>query len=231
MRKNIVVALDLGSSKLSVAVGQLNQDSTISVLALNQIDTAGIRRGNVVDIESLVGAIDELLDGVERISGIQISSAMLGFSGTSTATTINRATIAVANPNHAITGEDIERAIQAARMIPISPDRSVVHVIPRQFTVDGFEGVVDPLGMMGSRLEVEVIIVSAMTSALQNLIRTVSRSGTKVKAIAINSIMAAEAVLSSAEKEMGVALIDIGGGTSEVAIFDQGALAFASVLP
>ncbi|NLV15797.1 MAG: cell division protein FtsA [Syntrophomonadaceae bacterium] len=231
MRKNIVVALDLGSSKLSVAVGQLNKDGSITVLAINQVESAGMRRGNVVNIESLVGAIDELLDGVERISGIQIAEVTLGFSGTSLDTVINQATIAVANPNHAITGEDIERAIQAARMIPISPDRSVIHVIPRQFTVDGFEGVVDPLGMMGSRLEVEVIIVSAMTSALQNLVRTVTRSGTRVKAIAISGIMAAEAVLSPAEKEMGVALIDIGGGTSDVAIFEQGSLIFASVLP
>jgi len=231
VRKNIVVALDLGSSKLSVAVGQLNKDGSITVLAINQVESAGMRRGNVVNIESLVGAIDELLDGVERISGIQIAEVTLGFSGTSLDTVINQATIAVANPNHAITGEDIERAIQAARMIPISPDRSVIHVIPRQFTVDGFEGVVDPLGMMGSRLEVEVIIVSAMTSALQNLVRTVTRSGTRVKAIAISGIMAAEAVLSPAEKEMGVALIDIGGGTSDVAIFEQGSLIFASVLP
>ncbi len=226
-----MVGLDLGSTKLAVAVGELNPDRSVTVLALNQIDSSGIRRGNVIDIESSVRAIDELLDGIERISGTQISGSRVGFSGTSVSTLINRATIAVTHSNHEITSEDIDRAIQAARMVSIPPDQSVVHIIPRQYIVDGYEGVVDPLGMMGSRLEVEVLIVTAMTSALQNMLKTVSRTGTKVQEIVLSSTLAAEAVLLPAEKEMGVALIDIGGGTSDIAIFEQGSMLFASVLP
>lgn len=231
MRKNIVVGLDLGSTKLSVAVGEANPDHSLTVLALSHLDSSGMRRGNVIDIESSVRAIDELLDGVERIAGTQIGAARVGFSGTSVSTTINRATIAVTNPNREINSDDISRAIQAARMIPVSPDCSVVHIIPRQYIVDGYEGVIDPLGMMGSRLEVEVIIVTAMTAALQNIVKTVSRTGTKVKEIVLSSILSADAVLLPAEKEMGVALIDVGGGTSDIAIFEQGSLVFASVLP
>lgn len=226
-----MVGLDLGSTKLAVAVGEMNPDRSMAVLALSQVDSSGMRRGNVIDMESSAKAIDELLDGVERISGTQIASSRVGFSGVSVSTITNRATIAVTQPNHEITSDDINRAIQAARMIPIPPDRSVVHIIPRQFIVDGYEGVVDPLGMMGSRLEVEVIIVTAMTSALQNMVKTISRTGTKVKEIVLSSILAAEAVLLPAEKEMGVALIDIGGGTSDIAVFEQGSLVFASVLP
>lgn len=231
MRKNIVVGLDLGSTKLAVAVGEVNPDHSLTVLAVTHIDSSGMRRGNVIDIESSARAIDELLDGVERIAGTHITSARVGFSSTSVSTTTNRATIAVTNPNHEINSDDITRAIQAARMIPVSPDRSVVHIIPRQYIVDGYEGVVDPLGMMGSRLEVEVIIVTAMTSALQNIVKTVSRTGTKVKEIVLSSILSSEAVLSPAEKEMGVALIDVGGGTSDIAIYEQGSLVFASCLP
>ncbi len=226
-----MVGLDLGSTKLAVAVGEVNPDHSLTVLALSHIDSSGMRRGNVIDIESSARAIDELLDGVERIAGTHITSARVGFSGTSVSTVTNRATIAVTNPHHEINSDDINRAIQAAQMIPVSLDRSVVHIIPRQFIVDGYEGVVDPLGMMGSRLEVEVIIVTAMTSALQNMVKTVSRTGTKVKEIVLSSLQAAEAVLLPAEKEMGVALIDIGGGTSDIAVFDQGSLVFASVLP
>lgn len=231
MRRNIVVGLDLGSTKLAVAVGEVNSDHSLTVLALSHIDSSGMRRGNVIDIESSARAIDELLDGVERIAGVHITTTRVGFTGTSVSTVTNRATIAVTNPNHEINSDDINRAIQAARMIPVTPDRSVVHIIPRQFIVDGYEGVVDPLGMMGSRLEVEVIIVTAMTSALQNMVKTVSRTGTKVQEIVLSSMLAAEAVLLPAEKEMGVALIDIGGGTSDMAVYDQGSLVHASVLP
>ncbi len=226
-----MVGLDLGSTKMAVAVGEVNPDNSLTLLALSQIESAGMRRGNVVDIESSARTIDQLLDGVERIAGTPITATRVGFNSTSIATTINRATIAVTHPNHEINSDDINRAIQAARMIPVSPDRSVVHIIPRQFIVDGYEGVVDPLGMMGSRLEVEVIIVTAMTSALQNMIKTVSRTGTRVKEIVLSSILAAEAVLQPAEKEMGVVLVDIGGGTSDIAIFEQGSLVYASVLP
>ncbi len=226
-----MVGLDLGSTKMAVAVGEVNPDNSLTLLALSQIDSSGMRRGNVVDIESSARAIDQLLDGVERIAGTSITSTRVGFNSTSVATTINRATIAVTHPHHEINSDDISRAIQAARMVPVSPDRSVVHIIPRQFIVDGYEGVVDPLGMMGSRLEVEVIIVTAMTSALQNMVKTVSRTGTKVREIVLSSILAAEAVLQPAEKEMGVVLVDIGGGTTDVAVFEQGSLVYASVLP
>jgi len=231
VRRNIVVGLDLGSTKMAVAVGEVNNDNSLTLLALSQIDSSGMRRGNVVDMESSARTIDELLDGVERIAGTHITTTRVGFNSTSVATTINRATIAVTHPNHEINSDDINRAIQAARMVPISPDRSVVHIIPRQFIVDGYEGVVDPLGMMGSRLEVEVIIVTALTSALQNMVKTVGRTGTKVKEIVLSSILSAEAVLQPAEKEMGVVLVDIGGGTSDIAVFEQGSLVYASVLP
>lgn len=225
-----MVGLDLGSTKMAVAVGEVNNDNSLTLLALSQIDSSGMRRGNVVDMESSARTIDELLDGVERIAGTHITTTRVGFNSTSVATTINRATIAVTHPNHEINSDDINRAIQAARMVPISPDRSVVHIIPRQFIVDGYEGVVDPLGMMGSRLEVEVIIVTALTSALQNMVKTVGRTGTKVKEIVLSSILSAER-FSSPQKRKWVWCWWTSEGTSDIAVFEQGSLVYASVLP
>lgn len=231
MKRSIVVGLDLGTSRIKAAVGEVLPDGTISVLALSSREAQGMKRGLVVDMEAASRVVDEVLEEVERISGIQVRGVRIGFGGTSTASCVNRGAVAVGNPNHEITGEDVERAVQAARMIPVPPDRSVVHAIPRQFTVDGHEGIVDPTGMMGSRLEVEVTIVTAMTASLSNLVRTVARTGTKVREIVINSILSAESVLQQAEKQMGVAVVDIGAGTCDVAVYEDEALLFASVLP
>ncbi|MGE5421963.1 MAG: cell division protein FtsA [Ignavibacteriales bacterium] len=231
MKRNIVVGLDLGTTKIAVAVGEVNPDGAISVLGLSKVDSAGLKKGSIVDIESAVRAIDEAMEEVERISGIHITSSRTGFGGISVGTVNNRATIAVGHPGHEITSEDVGRVIQAARLVTVPPDRSVIHIIPRQYTVDGYEGIIDPVGMVGTRLEVEVVIVTAATAALQNIVKTITKANTRVKEIALSSILAAESVLQPAEKEMGVALIDIGGGTCDIAVFEQGSLVFASVLP
>lgn len=231
MKRNIIVGLDLGTTKISAAAGEVTPDGSLTVLAVSRVNSAGLRRGNIVDMDSTSRAIDEVLEEVERISGIHFTSVRTGLSVTSITSLVNRATIAVGHPNHEIIEEDVERAIQAARMVAIPPDRSVIHAIPRQFLVDGYEGIIDPVGMMGNRLEVEVIIVTSVTSGLQNLVRTVSRTGTKVKEIVISSVLSAESVLQPAERQMGVILVDIGGGTCDIGVFEENALIYASVLP
>ncbi|MGE5418160.1 MAG: cell division protein FtsA [Acidobacteriota bacterium] len=231
MKRDIVVGLDLGTTKISAAVGEINLDRSITVLAVSKRDSAGLRRGSIVDIEATAKAVDEVLEDVERIAGVQITSLRTSFSGITVSSAVNRATVAVGHPSLEITREDVDRAIESARMIVVPPDRSVVHIIPRHYTVDGYEGIIDPAGMMGSRLEVEVVVVTAATSSLQNMVKAVSRTGTKVREIILASLLSAESVLQPAEKDMGVVLVDMGGGTTDIAVYEQGTLIFASSLP
>ncbi|MGE5391990.1 MAG: cell division protein FtsA, partial [Deltaproteobacteria bacterium] len=210
MKRDIIVGLDLGTTKISAAVGEVNPDRSITVLAVSKRDSAGLRRGSIVDIEATAKAVDEVLEDVERIAGVQITSLRTSFSGITVSSAVNRATVAVGHPNLEITREDVDRAIESARMIVVPPDRSVVHIIPRHYTVDGYEGIIDPAGMMGSRLEVEVVVVTAATSSLQNMVKAVGRTGTKVREIILSSLLSAEAVLQPAEKDMGVVLVDMG---------------------
>lgn len=231
MKRNIIVGLDLGTTKTAAAVGEINPDRSLAVLAVSKTDSTGLRKGNIVDIEATSRAVDQVLEEVERISGIHINSVKAAFNGASISSILNRATVAVGQPNQEITHDDVTRAIQAARMVAVPPDRSVVHTIPRQYTVDGFEGVVDPAGMVGSRLEVEVVIITALTASLQNMVKAVNRTGTRVEEIVVSGLMSAESVLQPAEKEIGVVLVDIGGGTTDIVVFEQGAISFATVLP
>jgi len=229
--QNVVVGLDVGSTKVVSAAAQLGLDGSVNVLGISEVPSAGLRKGNIIDIENAAGAIDNCLNELERLCGISIASARVGFSGGNVATLANRAVVAVGNPASEIVREDVERVMRAAKMIAIPPDRSIIHLLPRQFIVDGYEGVADAVGMVGSRLEVEVVLVTATTTAVQNLVKSVDRTGLKVKQLTLNPLLVAKSVLSPAEKEMGVVLVDIGGGTTDVSIYEKGSLVFTSILP
>ncbi|MGE5395942.1 MAG: cell division protein FtsA [Chitinophagales bacterium] len=231
MGRNLIAALDIGTSKIAAALGEINHDGTVSVLALSRTKSAGVKYGGIVDIDAAAGAIDDILEDVERISGKHVSTLRAGFTGVGVNTITNKAVVPVSLPVHGITTEDVDRAIHAARMVVLSADRSIVHIVPRQFTVDGTSGIIDPIDMVGTRLEVEVVIATVPSAALQNMLKTINRTGTKVKEVGLNTIMAADAVLLPAEKEMGVALVDIGGGTCNIGIFLDGYIVFTAVLP
>jgi cell division protein FtsA len=168
---------------------------------------------------------------LERLAGKEIDSAILGYSGSSISTLNNRAVVAVGNPNYEIATEDKSRVLQSARNVALPMDRCVVQTIERQYVVDGYDGVKDPVGMVGSRLETEVTIVIAATAAIQNMYRCAEKIDLQIERLIYNPILAAQAVLLPAEKEMGVVLIDIGGGTTDIAYFEGGKLLHASVLP
>ncbi len=229
--RKIIVGLDVGTTKVAAAAGQVSHDGSVDVLGVSEVPSAGLRRGNVIDIDSTSKAIDRCLNELERICGISIASARVGFSGAGIATIPNRAVVAVGHPTNEIIQEDVERVIHAAKMVAVPPDRSIIHLLPQQFIVDGYEGVTDAVGMAGSRLEVEAVLVTAATTAVQNLMKALGRAGLKVKELTINALLAAESVLSPAEKEMGVVLVDIGGGTMDISIFEQGGLVFSSIVP
>lgn len=230
-KRNIVVGLDVGTSAIKAAMGEINHIHGINVLGLVSYPSAGLRKGNIVDIESTARSVDACLNELERISGVEIMKALTGFSGISISAVGNHAVVAVANPKFEISREDKERVLHSAQNIALPPDKTIVQVIERQYIVDGYEGVTDPVGMVGSRLEVEVVAIIAATAAIQNLQRSAQRINLQFDKFAYNQLLVAESVLTSSEKEMGVAVVDMGGGTTEISVFGQGSVLSTTVLP
>ncbi|PKM77644.1 MAG: cell division protein FtsA [Firmicutes bacterium HGW-Firmicutes-15] len=230
-KRNIVVGLDVGTSSIKAVLGEINHINGINVLGLAQVPSSGLRKGNIVDIESTARSIDACLNELERLTGVEIMSALTGFSGISISAVSNHAVVAVGNPNYEITREDKERVLHSAQNIALPPDKTIVQVIERQYIIDGYDGVTDPVGMVGSRLEVEIVVIIAATAAIQNLQRSAQRINLHCDKIAYNQLLVAESVLTSSEKEMGVAIVDMGGGTTEISVFSQGSILSTSVLP
>ncbi len=230
-RGNTLVGLDVGSSKVAVIVGEMGLDGQIQVVGFGSVYSAGIRKGSVVDIENTVRAIEAAIEKAEQMSGRPIDGGYVSITGTSISSLNNRGVVAVANPEQEIVPEDVERVLQAARVIALPHDRRIIHVIPRQYVVDGNDSILDPVGMMGSRLEVETHIVTITNAAVVNLLKCCEKAGFHPQELVLNAYASGEAVLFPAEKELGVVVVDIGGGTTDIAIFEQGTLWHTSVLP
>lgn len=230
-RRNTVVALDIGTSTIKAALAEVFYGQDLNVLGLARVASAGVRKGQIVDIESTARAINECLNELERLTGVEVLSTLLGFSGVSVAAINNHAMVAVGNPNYEIEAEDKERVLHSARSVALPPDKTILQTIEREYIVDGFDGVKDPVGMVGSRLEAEVTIIIAAAAGVQNLQRSANRINLHISQIVYNPILVGEAVLSPAEKDMGVLLLDIGGGTTEISLFQDGSILHTAVLP
>ncbi len=230
-RGDSIVGLDVGSTKVAVIVGSIGPDGQLQIVGFGSVPSVGIRRGSVIDIENTVRSIEQAIERAEQMSGREIDGGYVGITGISIASINNRGVVAVADPEQGIAREDVERVLQAARVIALPHDRRVVHVIPRQFIVDGNENILDPVGMVGARLEVETQIVTITNAAVQNLLKCCERAGFRVQELVLNSLASGEAVLLPAEKELGVAVVDIGGGATDIAVYDQGSLWYSAVLP
>lgn len=209
----------------------MNHLQEVHVLGMARVSSAGLRKGNIIDIESTSRSIDSCLNELERLTGREVLSTVTGFSSISISAADNRAVIAVGNPDDVVTVEDKERVLSSATNISLPPDKTIVHVIERQYIIDGYDGVRDPLGMVGNRLEAEALVIYAATAAMQNLQRSARRINLSFDETIYNQLLIAESVLLPAEKEMGVALIDMGAGTTEISIFSQGTIKSTSVLP
>jgi len=230
-KRNVVIGLDVGTSTIKAALAEVNYGQEITILGVARVPSFGLRKGNIVDIENTAKSIDNCLNDLERLTGVEILHALVGFSGVSISAINNHAVIAVGNPAYEITPEDKERVLKSACNIALPPDKTIVQTVERQYMVDGYDGVKDPTDMVGSRLEVEVAIITAATAAIQNLQRSSHRINLHIDRMVYNPLLAAEAVLLPTEKEMGVILVDIGGGTTEITFFEMGSIVTTSVLP
>ena len=230
-RKNNIVGIDVGTTQARVIVGEPRPDGTISIIGLGLCPNRGMKKGAIVDLELTVEAIATAAAEAERMCGFKIESAYLGLQGLGTELVKTRGVVAVQTDDREIRGEDLERVIQAARVVPLAPDREIVKVIPREFIVDGYDGIRDPVGMLGVRLAIDAAVVTSSITSLSNLVRCVNRAGINVEGMVLLPLAGAEVALSSDEKELGVFFVDIGGGTTELAFFQQGKLEQIAAIP
>jgi cell division protein FtsA len=226
---NTVVGLDVGTTKICAIIGEVNADGMIDIIGVGSAPSRGLRRGVVVNIENTVAGIRKAMDDAELMAGCRAESVYAGISGGHIKGINSHGVIAI--KNREITGHEVARVIDAARAVAIPMDREIVHILPQEFMVDDQEGIKEPIGMAGVRLEAKVHIITGAVSAAQNIVRCANRSGLKVQDLVLQQMAAAEAVLSPDEKELGVALIDIGGGTTDLAVFCEGAIQHTAVIP
>ena len=227
-KNDYVVGLDIGTTKICCIIGEIGHDNQVDIIGLGQYPSRGLRKGVVVNIDGTVESIKNAVEEAELMAGCEIDSVFVGIAG-GHINSLNSHGI-IAAQGREITQKDVDRVIDAAKAIAIPLDREVIHVLPQEYIVDSQDGIKTPLGMSGIRLEAKVHIVTAAVTSAQNIVRCVNKAGLSVRDIVLEQLASSESVLSSDEKELGVAMIDIGGGTSDLAIFYQESIKHTSVL-
>ena len=227
-RENLIVGLDIGTTKICAIVGNLNDEGGLDIVGIGTSVSQGMRKGVVINIEGTVGAIKKALQEAELMAGCEIKSVFAGIAGGHIKGMNSQGVIAI--KNREVNNDDIRRVIDAAKAVAIPMDREVIHILPQEFIIDDQDGIKEPLGMNGVRLEAKVHIVTGAVASAQNIIKSCNRAGVDVADIVLEQLGSAEAVLSADEKDLGVALLDIGGGTTDIAIFVDGAIKHTAVL-
>jgi cell division protein FtsA len=225
-----LVGLDVGTSKVCAIVGEALDGGSIDVVGIGVAESRGIRRGVIVNLEAAVESIKKAIEEAELMAGVEIDAVHLSMAGPHIKGFNSRGVIAVAGKSREITRDDVRRAIEAAKAVSLPAGREILHVLPQDFVVDEQDGIGAPVGMTGARLEVNVHIVTSSSTATQNIVSCVNRAGVGVIDTVIEQIAAADAVLTPDEKELGVALVDIGGGTTDIAIYERGSLWHTAVI-
>ena len=228
-QKNLIVGLDIGTSKIAVIVAEVLPDGRLEVLGLGQQPSKGLKKGVVVNIESTVGAIQRAVEEAELMADCKIRDVLTGIAGSHIKSFNSHGMVAIKDKE--VTQTDVDRVIETARAINIPLDQQILHILTQEFIIDGQEDVREPLGMSGVRLESKVHIVTGAVSAAQNIIKCVRRCGLEVMDLILQPLASAMAVLTEDEKDLGVALIDIGGGTTDIAVFTHGAIRHTAVIP
>lgn len=233
-RPQIIAGVDIGSSKIATVIASImseDEEGKIRILGVASTPSKGIRKGQIVNIEETTESLLGCVESAERMAGYNLNRASVSVSGPNISSNNSRGVVAVAEPENEITKEDIKRVIEAAQALSLPASRQIIHVLPRYFTVDGQEGIKDPIGMSGVRLEVETHIISGLTTSIKNLTRCVSEIGIEAQSLVVSGLAAAESVLTETEKELGVILVDIGGGVTDIVIYIEGAPFYTMVLP
>jgi cell division protein FtsA len=231
-RRKKTVGLDLGTSRVVVVIAESDEPGgPVTILGVGEAPSDGLRKGVVVNLEKTISAIQAAAVAAERMAGQRIESVVVSLGGTHTWSQNSTGVVAVAHPDHEIGDDDVHRVVEASRAISVASDRQVIHVIPRAYTVDGQDGVRDAVGMTGHRLEVETNIVTGAQTAVQNVIKCVHGAGFDVEDVACAGLAAGEGVLTPQEIELGVCLIEIGAGTTNVVVYNEGSARHLAVLP
>jgi cell division protein FtsA len=226
-----VVSLDIGTSKVCVLVGEVSDRGQLEIIGKGTAPMKGTRRGNIINLDQAVDAVKKAVDEAEVMAGLQIESVYVGVAGDHIRSVNSRGVVSVGGKHKEIGREDIERVIEASKSINIPAELELLHVIPREFVVDGQDGIHDPLGMNAGRLEANVHIVTGARTHNQNVLTCVNKAGIAVQELVLEQLAAAEAVLTQDEREMGVLLMDLGAGTTDYAVFLEGNVVHTNVLP
>jgi len=229
--RELVAGLDVGTTKSCCVIAEWSPLGSLDIVGVGMSPCRGLRKGVVVNIDSTVESIKQAVSEAEEMAGAEIASVLAGIAGGHIRGLNSRGVVAVSGKHREVSQHDVERALDAARAINLPQDREVIHVLPQTYVVDDQDGVKEPLGMSGVRLEVEVHLVTGATNSVRNVIRSVNRAGLSVQDVVLEPLASAEAILSEEEKELGVLVIDIGGGTTDVALFRDGAVWYTGVLP
>jgi len=226
---NMIVGLDIGTSKVVAIVGEINEEGGLNIVGIGRHKSRGLKKGTVVNIESTVQSIQRAVEEAELMAGCQIHSVYAGIAGSHVRSMNSHGIVAIRDKE--VYAADIERVIDAAQAVAIPADQKVLHILPQEYVIDSQEGVKEPLGMSGVRLEAKVHLVTCATNAAQNIEKCIKRCGLETDEIILEQLASSYSVLTEDEKELGVCIVDIGGGTTDIAIFTEGAIRHTGVIP
>ena len=227
--KNIIVGLDIGTSKVVAIVGEVRQDNEVEIIGIGSHPSRGLKKGVVVNIESTVQSIQRAVEEAELMAGVEIRSVFTGIAGSHVRSLNSHGIVAIKDKE--VTAGDVARVMDAAQAVAIPADQKILHVLPQEFIIDGQEGIREPIGMYGVRLEARVHIVTGADRAAQNIVKCVQRCGLEVEDMVLEQLASSLSVLTDDEKDLGVCLIDVGGGTTDIAVFCGGAIRHTAVIP
>ena len=229
-KSNPIVGIDIGTTKIAVCVGEV-REGILTVTSLVKTINSGMRKGEIIDLDDTVSAISSVLQLAEQECQTQISNAFVGIGGAHISTLVSRGTVAVSKPNGEITQVDIDRVIETSRVIALPANKEIIHVIPKYFIIDGQEETKDPIGLTGVRLEVESLIVAGSSNSIRNLTRSVSQAGITLDGLLFSPLATGHALLDKKQKETGVILVDLGGGTTSIAVYEEKDMVHSAIIP
>jgi len=228
--EELITGLDIGTTKIGAIIAQVDESDQVKIIGVGTSPSDGLRRGVVVNIEKTVRSIERAVEEAERMGGVHVDSVYAGIAGDHIRGVNGRGVVAVSGANNEITPHDVRRVIDAAKAVALPIDREIIHILPQEFIVDDQKGILDPVGMSGVRLEAEVHIVTGAVTSAQNIYRSIERAGMRVKDLVLQPLASSYAVLGKDEEELGVVVVDLGGGTTDIAMFFEGCIRHTAVI-